>query len=104
MCPMSNYKKKIADKKMYPYVSDQWVQVAEKLIRGGVLPRVETTVTELWERRKSIVGETGSQLPPPKEILLTKPLPNLLVDWWISGLPWEEFVAKMSHPSLFDED
>lgn len=54
MCPMSNYKKKLADKKMFPYVYDKWVKVAEELIRGGVLPRVETTVTELWERRRSI--------------------------------------------------
>ena len=65
LCPMSSYKEKIAHKKLYPYVYEKWVQVAEKLIRGGVLPRVETTVTELWDRRRSIAGETGSQLPPP---------------------------------------
>ena len=66
MCPMSGYKRKVADSKMYPYVYEKWVQVAEKLIRGGVLPRVETTVEELWEKRRSIVGETESRIPPPR--------------------------------------
>lgn len=66
MCPMANPKQKMRESKEYPYVYKNWVKVAEKFIRGGVLPRVETTVTELWERRRSIVGETASQLPPPR--------------------------------------
>lgn len=103
MCPMSNYKKKLADKKMFPYVYDKWVKVAEELIRGGYSPEWRQRSRNYGSEESLSLAKRGHNCPPPKEILLTTPLPNLLVDWWISGLPWEEFVDKMSHPSLFDD-
>jgi len=104
MCPMSGYKRKVADSKMYPYVYEKWVQVAEKLIRGGGTPQSGNNSRRTVGKKKVYRWRNGvTNTPPPTEILLTKPLPNLLVDWWMSGLPWDEFVDKMSHPSLFED-
>lgn len=101
MCPMQNPKQKRREAQMYPYVYNNWVKVAEKFIRGGVLPRVEKTVTQLWAERRSIFGNGGGISLPP---MMKKRLPNLLVDWWISGLSWDEFVDKQTNPNLFEEE
>ena len=66
MCPMSNYKKKIADKKMYPYVYDKWVKVAEKLIGGGDTPQGGDDGHGAVGKKKVYRWRNGVTIAPPR--------------------------------------
>lgn len=66
LCPMSNYKKKIADKKLYPYVYEKWVQVAEKLIRGGGTPQSGDNGHGTMGSKKVYRWRNGVTIAPPE--------------------------------------